>query len=624
LSAVVTPQGNTIQKVQFLADGVVLGEDGTAPYALSWPNVTAGSRGVVARVFYGSNRTVDSAVVNVVVGNPPPKVLMGVGTPPTGGWVAPATIALSAAVTPQGNTIQKVQFLANGVVQGEDGTEPYELTWSNVTAGTRGLVARVFYGSNRTVDSPAVNLVVGNPPPTVVVGAGTPPAGGWVAPATIALSAAVTTQGNTIQKVQFLADGVVLGEDAKGPYTLSWSKVDEGTRDIVARVFFGSNWTVDSAVLRVAVRNPVPALPASGLVAYYPFNGNANDASGGGRHGIVQGPVLAADRFGNGNAAYRFNGASPTTGKPNRITTPQNASFADGFTASVWISGSTDLRSGNYILGSGLNGSRWIGLRVDQRAATSAGRRVLNAEGFTSIGSRSTPAPPSSPTALEIVADGVKWSHVVLAVGGRAMAVYVDGRLSASIPVGTMRPPPTSRLVIGDFEDAITGACWSGRIDDVRIYNRALSESEVRALYAYESKTSEPIVGGGGVERSPLIPSDTFAAGDLAIPQPLEAWRSGSWDAAQGRPSILETADAAPVSGLPIAILVNRGSDSLRLLVLEVLADEGSKVLIETATELLDWTPTLRITGGGARNPIRVPVGSDNQGRSRFWRVRVP
>jgi sulfur relay (sulfurtransferase) complex TusBCD TusD component (DsrE family) len=624
LSAAVTPQGNTIQKVQFLADGVVLGEDGTAPYALSWPNVTAGSRGVVARVFYGSNRTVDSAVVNVVVGNPPPKVLMGVGTPPTGGWVAPATIALSAAVTAQGNTIQKVQFLANGVVQGEDGTAPYELKWSNVTAGTRGLVARVFFGSNRTVDSPAVNLVVGNPSPTVVVSAGTSPAGGWVAPATIALSAAVTAQGNTIQKVQFLADGVVLGEDAKVPYTLSWSRVDEGTRDIVARVFFGSNRTVDSAVLRVAVRNPVPALPASGLVAYYPFNGNANDASGGGRHGIVQGPVLAADRFGNGNAAYRFNGASPTTGKPNRITTPQNASFADGFTASVWISGSTDLRSGNYILGSGLNGSRWIGLRVDQRAATSAGRRVLNAEGFTSIGSRSTPAPPSSPTALEIVADGVKWSHVVLAVGGRTMAVYVDGRLSASIPVGTMRPPPTSRLVIGDFEDAITGACWSGRIDDVRIYNRALSESEVRALYAYESQVPEPIVGSGSVQRFPLLQSDTVNAGDLAIPQTVEAWRSGSADAAQGRPSILETADAAPVSGLPMAILVNRGSDSSRLFVLEVLADEGSKVLIETATELLDWTPTLRITGGGARNPIRVPVGSDNQGRSRFWRVRIP
>jgi hypothetical protein len=204
------------------------------------------------------------------------------------------------------------------------------------------------------------------------------------------------------------------------------------------------------------------------------------------------------------------------------------------------------------------------------------------------------------------------------------MSVFVDGDLSASIPVGTLRSPPTSRIVIGDFEDAITGACWNGRIDDVRIYNRALSASEVKAMYGYESRTSEPTIGVGGVERAPLLRHDSLDAGDLSIPQALGAWRSGVEDPGQGRLSILEAAGAAPVYGLPVAILVNSESNTQKLFALDVLADEGADVVIETATELLDWTPAMRIIGGGPRNPVRVPLGSDDQGKSRFWRVRDP
>ena len=48
----------------------------------------------------------------------------------------------------------------------------------------------------------------------------------------------------------------------------------------------------------------------NGLIAYYPFNGNANDASGNGNNGTVSGAVLATDRFGNTNSCYQFNGTS--------------------------------------------------------------------------------------------------------------------------------------------------------------------------------------------------------------------------------------------------------------------------------------------------------------------------
>ena len=48
----------------------------------------------------------------------------------------------------------------------------------------------------------------------------------------------------------------------------------------------------------------------NGLVAYYPFDGNANDASGNGNNGIVTNAVLVSDRFGITNSAYQYNGSN--------------------------------------------------------------------------------------------------------------------------------------------------------------------------------------------------------------------------------------------------------------------------------------------------------------------------
>jgi hypothetical protein len=48
------------------------------------------------------------------------------------------------------------------------------------------------------------------------------------------------------------------------------------------------------------------SIPTNGLIAYYPFNGNANDASGNGNNGAVQGATLVQDRRGTANGAYRF------------------------------------------------------------------------------------------------------------------------------------------------------------------------------------------------------------------------------------------------------------------------------------------------------------------------------
>jgi len=74
---------------------------------------------------------------------------------------------------------------------------------------------------------------------------------------------------------------------------------------------------------------------SKGLVAYYPFNGNANDESGNGNHGTVNGATLSADRSGTSNQAYSFGGA-------NRILVPHNPSLApDQGSVSFWVKANT-------------------------------------------------------------------------------------------------------------------------------------------------------------------------------------------------------------------------------------------------------------------------------------------
>ena len=74
-------------------------------------------------------------------------------------------------------------------------------------------------------------------------------------------------------------------------------------------------------------------VPTDGLVAYYSFSGNANDESGNGHNGIVNGATLTTDRFGNLDSAYNF------FLENDYISLDENLVFtdADGFTVSIWM-----------------------------------------------------------------------------------------------------------------------------------------------------------------------------------------------------------------------------------------------------------------------------------------------
>ena len=75
-------------------------------------------------------------------------------------------------------------------------------------------------------------------------------------------------------------------------------------------------------------------VPTNGLVGWWPFNGNANDESGNGNNGTVNGATLTTDRFGNSNGAFSFNGVNSYISVQDSNTLHQNV-----FTISSWVNG---------------------------------------------------------------------------------------------------------------------------------------------------------------------------------------------------------------------------------------------------------------------------------------------
>ena len=87
----------------------------------------------------------------------------------------------------------------------------------------------------------------------------------------------------------------------------------------------------------LSVNAQVPSyVPTNGLVAYYPFNGNANDASGNGNNGVVNGATLTSDRNGNVENAYNFDGSNFISVSDNDLL-----DLTNDFTISSWFNPSS-------------------------------------------------------------------------------------------------------------------------------------------------------------------------------------------------------------------------------------------------------------------------------------------
>ena len=236
-----------------------------------------------------------------------------------------------------------------------------------------------------------------------------------------------------------------------------------------------------------------------GLVAYYPFNGNANDASGYGNHGILSGnnpPALTTDRHGRENSAYSFGGFK----NYNWIKVPNSESlkFDKEMTISFWIQQS-ELAGmdgwGNY---STTSPSFAVICKAGDGIATYPGLYILTGKGKDGNGLKISNNISNGVLSIGYNKSDYQlgnWLHIVLVVNKSDKILYVDGievahdQLNKENIFSSMNAQDlyfgimaSSNMTLGRYG---SGAWYPfyGKIDDIRFYNRALDPSEISVLY---------------------------------------------------------------------------------------------------------------------------------------------
>jgi hypothetical protein len=222
-----------------------------------------------------------------------------------------------------------------------------------------------------------------------------------------------------------------------------------------------------------------------GLVAYYPFNGNSLDESGNGHDGVVNGAALSLDRNGAKNSAYFLGGDDSIVIKDNSDLNPMP------LTISLWCKSAVP---GSKISSQGLvtkyRNANWLGYAVFWSSGRVSPMYTTNSTG----GSYLMSGKGDGEFVSGDLADD-NWHHIVFSVDPKGGILFVDGKVVSfknwhGKP--EKAPPSGDDLRIGYYPDGPGRPeieklqYFKGSIDDVRIYSRALSVEEVKALYDLE------------------------------------------------------------------------------------------------------------------------------------------
>ena len=202
----------------------------------------------------------------------------------------------------------------------------------------------------------------------------------------------------------------------------------------------------------------------SGLVAFYPFNGNANDVSGNGHDGTVNGnATLVPDRFNTQDRAYTFPDQTSNISLANTI----NINLETGFTLNSWVKykNTYSVIIGKHVCGY-VNGLV-LGIDYDGQF-----QLWLANGGWQTVRTNAT-----------LVED--RWYMLTATYDGNSGAakIYIDGQLENSVNISytNFSPYPIS---IGEvFQNNCNAANMSGAVDEVKIYNRPLSDAEILDEY---------------------------------------------------------------------------------------------------------------------------------------------
>ncbi|MBF0102330.1 MAG: SUMF1/EgtB/PvdO family nonheme iron enzyme [Desulfobacterales bacterium] len=215
----------------------------------------------------------------------------------------------------------------------------------------------------------------------------------------------------------------------------------------------------------------------NGLIAYYPFDGNANDASGNGHDGTVVGASLTYDRFGAANRAYLFDGQDDYIDLGN----------SKDFQMSTWTITGWFFVSKKPINPTGI-------ITKDENKSSKFNYALMLYSDLTLISEYETCSSETNQSIRTPVKDG-EWIFFTMVRNQETskQILYVNGQEKNSMTGDTPCVDGDGHVFIGYAPyDLNPFDYFNGSIDDIRIYNRALSMDEITSLYIDEPVFQEP------------------------------------------------------------------------------------------------------------------------------------
>jgi len=304
-------------------------------------------------------------------------------------------------------------------------------------------------------------------------------------------------------------------------------------------------------------------MPADGLVAWYPFNCDANDLSANRNNATVYGAQLTTDRFGNANSAWHFNGISD-----HIIAHPIPAlNFNNQLSISAWV------KLDDYSLNSSGDPNRAI--IGKQRSPDQTGFNMLAVEAtlIYSFGMHDgvTNATDDAADTLSLKT----WHHLVSVYDGATMYLYKDGTLVHTSSFSITLAPSSQPLCIG--KEGAVKRYFKGSIDDVALWNRALTAAEVLRIYNGTGMISGKAELGAGkmITLAAAIPDGKWSSSSASIATVDENGKVTGVSA--GRATIWYSVNSECGDNSVIARMSFRVSSSLNL------SEEGPEKAVEKA-----------------------------------------
>ena len=252
-------------------------------------------------------------------------------------------------------------------------------------------------------------------------------------------------------------------------------------------------------------------VPTNGLVGWWPFNNNANDESGNGNNGTVNGATLASDRNSNANAAYNFDGNADYILIPN-----SNSLNPSQISISVWIFANQN--NGGIIEKSNPTNANEFGYSIGHQDVwcLQRGLKTFIGNGICNNTSYSPPNPCANTLPVSngiwgpvnAVSNG-QWQFITMTIDtNKTINQYINGVLNYSGQV------LTNLISCNSVNSTLRfGTHWNndpewfnGKLDDIGIWNRALTQQEITNLYNAQSCTGTGSITADG--------PTTFCAGN--------------------------------------------------------------------------------------------------------------